>query len=114
MEQQAMRINNVGPLIVTPVEPRIEVGNTRAVDAIRAYTPGEAQGREAPVPIPAREEAPPEPEVESERRGQRNDRRGEDRRKRQVPVLIDTRVGERRASARRDQDAGPAHIDVEV
>jgi len=109
-----MRINNVGPLIVTPVEPRIEVGNTRAVDAIRAYAPGEAQGQEAAVPIPAREEAPSEPAVEGERRERRNDRRGEDRRKRQVPVLIDTRVAERRASARREQDAGPAHIDVEV
>jgi hypothetical protein len=114
MEQQAMRINNVGPLIVTPVEPRIEVGNARAVDAIRAYTPGEAQAREAVMPVPEREEAVPEPVAEGERRRQRNDRRGEDRRKRQVPVLIDTRVGDRRSSARRDEDAGPTHIDVEI
>lgn len=109
-----MRINNVGPLIVTPVEPRIEVSTTRAVDAIRAYTPGEAQAQEAATPIPAREEAAPEPVAEGERRRQRNDRRGEDRRKRQVPVLIDTRVGDRRASARRDEDAVPSRIDVEV
>jgi len=109
-----MRINNVGPLIVTPVEPRVEVGNARAIDPIRAYTPGEAQAQETVVPVPTREEAPLEPIGEEERRKQRSDRRGEDRRKRQVPVLIDTRVGERRANARRDEDAVPVHIDVEV
>jgi len=109
-----MRINNVGPLIVTPVEPRVEVPNARAIDPIRAYTPGEAQAREAVVPVPARDEAPLEPVGEEKRSRQRSDRRGEDRRKRQVPVLIDTRVGERRASARRDEDAVPIHIDVEV
>lgn len=108
-----MRLNNVGPLIVSPVEPRTEVHNTRAVDPVRAYTPGEG-APEPPMPFPAREEAPAqEPVPEGERR-QRSDRRGEDRRKRQIPVLIDTRVADRRAASRRDEDAAPSRIDVEV
>jgi len=109
-----MRLNNVGPLIVTPVEPRTEVHNTRAVDPVRAYTPGEA-APEARMPIPARDEAPsPEPVPEVERRSQRSNRRGEDRRKRQIPVLIDTRVADRRAASRREEDTAPTHIDVEA
>jgi len=107
-----MRINNVGPLIVTPTEPRTEVATTRAVDPVRAYSPGEASP-EPPMPIPTREEAPA-PAPEGERR-QRSERRGEDRRKRQIPVLIDTRVGDRRAAGRRTEDeAQPVRIDVEV
>lgn len=108
-----MRINNVGPLIVTPTEPRIEVGNARAVEPIRAYTPGE-RSPETPMPVIVREEQPATVEVPEGERRQRNDRRGEDRRKRQIPVLIDTRVADRRASARRTEDEAPAHIDIEA
>lgn len=108
-----MRINTLGPLVVTPAEPRAEVGNTRAVDPVRAYTPGGA-GPEPAMPVPVREEsAVTAPTPEGERR-QRSERRGEDRRKRQVPVLIDTRVADRRASARRNEDAAPTSIDVEA
>ncbi len=108
-----MRLNNVGPLIVTPVEPRTEVHNTRAVDPVRAYTPGERTA-EPPAPLPAREEAPaPDAPPEGERR-RRSERRAEDRRKRQIPVLMDTRVADRRAASRRDEDLAPVHIDVEA
>jgi len=108
-----MRINNVGPLIVTPAEPRTEVGNTRAIDAVRAYSPDERRP-ETPVPVLAQEEPAVPPEEPPGERRQRDDRRGEDRRRRQVPVLIDTRVADRRASARRTEDDAPGHIDVEA
>jgi hypothetical protein len=41
-------------------------------------------------------------------------RRGEERRKRQVPVLLDTRVGPRRTERRRDEDATPGNVDLEA
>jgi hypothetical protein len=72
---------------------------------------GEATPRALPAaPVPAA--APDQAAVEVERRQQV--RRGEDRRKRQIAVLIDTRVGQRRAVSRRLQDAAPSSIDVEA
>jgi len=52
----------------------------------------------------------PEPSVE--RRQSR--RRGNDRRKQQVAVLIDTRVDQRRNSRRRDEDDAPRRVDTQA
>jgi hypothetical protein len=41
-------------------------------------------------------------------------RRSVDRRKRQLPVLIDTRVAQRRRARRRVADAAPSTIDIEA
>lgn len=41
-------------------------------------------------------------------------RLGEDRRKQQVPVLLDTRVGERRKTQRRIEDPPPPAVDFKV
>ena len=41
-------------------------------------------------------------------------RTGEDRRKQQLPVLLDTRVGERRRTQRRVEDPPPPAVDFKV
>lgn len=41
-------------------------------------------------------------------------RMGEDRRKQQMPVLLDTRVGERRKTQRRVEDPPPPAVDFKV
>ena len=41
-------------------------------------------------------------------------RRGNDRRKQQVAVLIDTRVDQRRNSHRRDEDDAPRRVDTQA
>jgi hypothetical protein len=41
-------------------------------------------------------------------------RRGEDRRKQQVRVLVDMRVSQRRRQRRRDEDTPPPNIDVKA
>lgn len=41
-------------------------------------------------------------------------RSGQDRRKQQLPVLLDTRVGERRRSQRREEDPAPSAVDFKV
>jgi hypothetical protein len=108
-----MRINSVGTPVVTSPEQSAEVGAARAVRAVRARTPAPAETPANPVPAapaPAAQSAPVL--AEAERRQQ--SRRGEDRRKRQAPVLIDTRVGQRRAQRRRAQDEAPPSIDVEA
>jgi hypothetical protein len=107
-----MRINTIGAPVITPSDRSLEVGATRAVRPVEVRTPepGETQARPLPaIPAPAAQPLP----AEAERRQQA--RRGEDRRQRQVAVLIDTRVGQRRAQRRRAQDEVlRASIDVEA
>ncbi|MEW6314726.1 MAG: hypothetical protein AB1513_11930 [Pseudomonadota bacterium] len=94
------------PGVVNPVRP--------AADALNAprqrYRPV-APRPEGNPPFPqVAEEAPPRPEA---RQGE--DRRSEDRRKVQVPVILNTRVGQdRRRQSRRDEDEPPTGISVKV
>lgn len=65
--------------------------------------PGQsAEQRDNAAPLPAVERR------DTERRS------GQDRRKQQVKVLLDTRVGERRKSQRRDEDPPPPAVDFRV
>ena len=105
-----MRINTVGTPVVTPPERSVEVTATSAVARVDARTPGAAGTPARPVPAPVGEPVPVP--VQAERRQQ--SRRGADRRQRQVAVLIDTRVAQRRAARRRAQDGAPDNIDVEA
>jgi len=104
-----VRINNVGPQVVVPPEVR------GPVDEVRATRPISAQGAAAysggRIVVEAMG-AQPAPSVVQERRA--TPRRSDDRRKRQVPVLIDTRVAERRTLRRRADDEPAPSIDVEA
>jgi hypothetical protein len=106
-----MRLNAVPPAIVTPPEVRSEVGGVAGTRAIGAHPSGSA----ITVPVrPAPEETPPAPVQESAAERRQLARRSEDRRKRQVPVLLDMRVGPRRTSRRRVDDEAPPSIDVKA
>jgi len=104
-----MRINNVGPQVVVPPEVRASVDQVRATqainpEAIAVYSGGRPIVEPmAPQPVPA--------PVQERRQGSR---RSDERRKQQIPVLIDTRVSERRVQSRRLDDGPPRSIDVAV
>lgn len=112
-----MRLNAPTPPVFT-VPDTVPVAG---VEGIRPTTPiGEgpggqpsAEGRPAPPPP---ETPPAEPEIPEADRRARSDRRADDRRRRQIPVLIDTRSGrDRRASARREDDEPPpGSVDIKV
>ena len=103
------RINNIGTPAVVPPERSPQVG------AVRGTTPIGQQTSGTPAPAPAAPaasgEAAPPPSA-SERR--QLSRRGPDRRTRQVPVLIDTRVSQRRKKRRRNLDTPPDSVDVDA
>jgi hypothetical protein len=104
-----VRINTIGTPLVTRPDSPLQVEQTRAVTPVQARSPG--TGESSPAPLPER--APVAAvAVQAERRQQV--RRGEERRTRQVAVLIDTRVAERRAARRRAQDDAPPSIDIEA
>ena len=86
-----MRINTIGTPVVTLPERTLQVGGARAVIPVEARNPGtgEAAARAA-AGAPILPDAPASAVVEQERRQQV--RRGEDRRKHQVAVLIDRLV----------------------
>lgn len=103
-----MRINAPSP----PVFSVPDTGPVQAVENARAVTPvpsegGGGQAMEQPPQQPETEEGPlPGEEGFAERRGPT--RRAEDRRQRQLPVMIDTRGGQdRRRQRRRDEDEPP-------
>jgi hypothetical protein len=107
-----MRINTIGTPLVTRPEDSLQVGAAPVATPVRARTSGAGEMLERPAPLPAATGyAPAEPAI-IERRQQ--SRRGEDRRKRQIAVLIDTRVAQRRVTRRRAQDEVPASIDLEA
>lgn len=106
-----MRINTIGTPVVTRPEASRAVGAAGAITPVQPRTPGSGGAQQQPVPQGPAPVAQPV-SVPAERRQQV--RRGDDRRKRQLPVLIDTRVGQRRAQRRRAQDEAPSSIDVEV
>lgn len=112
-----MRLNAPTPPVFT-VPDTVPVAG---VDGIRPTAPiGEGPGRQPPAEarpaLPEPETPPPAPEIPDTDRRARSDRRAEDRRQRQIPVLIDTRTGrDRRASARReDDDPPPGLVDIKV
>jgi hypothetical protein len=104
-----MRVNTIGTAPVTPPEVRPEVGATRPVAPVGAQTP---RPEVPPVPASAPRAEPAQASAATERR--RSARRADDRRKKQVPVLIDTRVTQRRKGRRRAADAAPSNIDIEA
>ncbi len=104
-----MRINNVGPQVVIPSGVRDSVDGVRATEPIGSPSASAYSGGRILV---EQMEVQPAPVVIQERRELQ--RRGVDRRKQQLPVLIDTRVAERRVSRRRGDDAAPPAIDVEA
>jgi hypothetical protein len=104
-----MRINETPPSIVT------RPATTSSVIGVSAGAAVGGQGNPAAQAVLVREQTPapaPVPPVEAERRAYV--RRSEERRKLQVRVLMDTRVGQRRTARRRAADETPASIDVEA
>jgi hypothetical protein len=102
-----VRINAPPPPVFTvPDAPSIG-----PVDATRTIAPVDGGNRGAGDLARMYERLPPEPPGTPwqglvERRAQEVMRRGEERRQRQLPVMIDTRTGrERRQAARRAADA---------
>ena len=115
-----MRINFLTPSIVgrrsTSPQPT-EVGSASRIAAQTAGVPARpAQasrtGSDAIVSNVTAANGAVVPEPSVERRQSR--RRGNDRRKQQVAVLIDTRVDQRRNSRRRDEDDVPRRVDTQA
>ncbi len=112
-----MRLNAPTP----PVFTVPDIVPVAGVESIRPVAPiGEGSGRQPssegrPAPPPPETPAP-EPAIPETDRRARPERRAEDRRQRQIPVLIDTRSGrDRRASARREDDEPPpGSVDIKV
>ena len=104
-----MRINNVGPQVV------IRPGVRDSVDQVRATSPVSAQSASAyagaRILVESMEPQPVAPVVQERRQAPR---RTEDRRKQQVAVTIDTRVGQRRNVRRWADDEAATTIDVEA
>jgi hypothetical protein len=106
-----MRLNAVPPSIVTPPEARSEVSGVAGTRAIGAHASGSAIVMPA---RPAAEGAPPAQVQEPAGERRQLERRSEDRRKRQLPVLLDMRVGPRRTNRRRADDETPPSIDIKA
>jgi hypothetical protein len=104
-----VRINNVGPQVVVPPEVRGPVDEVRATRPVNAQGAAAYSGARILVETTG---ALPTQAVIHERRA--TPRRSDERRKRQLPVLIDTRVGERRTVRRRADDEPAPSIDVEA
>jgi hypothetical protein len=92
--------------------PQRSAAGARQVEpaaAVQALREGETS---TPSPPAAELPGPLAKPPEQERR--QAVRRAEDRRREQVPVLVDTRVAQRRKSRRRRRDQRPSKIDVEA
>ncbi len=105
-----MRINAIGTPPLTAPEVRSELGAAPRVNPVDSRPQG-PPGAQPLLPLPGGSEPVLQP-VQGDRRSA--ERRGTERRQRQVPVLIDTRVSQRRVQRRRAEDEPPASIDVEV
>jgi len=104
-----MRINDPPLAQVERPDMRGPLGAIAAVRPISPQTPAPAAPQTVPV---ERTEAPPAVAERAERR--QRARRGEDRRKEQRSVMLDTRVAQRRLMRRRTEDVAPAAVDVEA
>jgi hypothetical protein len=109
-----MRINSDPPHIVVPPEVRPEVGGVGGTRAVAPIGAQPAAGTAAPPAGPAAAERPPVNPAPTAIERRATARRGEDRRKQQVRVLVDMRVSQRRRQRRRDEDAPPPSIDVKA
>jgi hypothetical protein len=105
-----MRINTVEPSIVRRPDEGAQPGGVSAVNRIGAQPAGSPEGQARP--IRTRSIATIAPEPAGERR--QFSRRGDDRRKKQLPVLIDTRVDQRRTNRRRGEDEAPPSVDIQA
>lgn len=108
-----MRINDVGSLPITPVDSRPEIEAPRPVRTVDPVTAESRQddGRRQPLPLP---DEPPPASVPPTVNRRMVDRRVEERRKQQIPVLIDTRVADRRVARRRQDDPPPPSLKIEA
>ena len=105
-----MRINDAPATTVVTFPGAAGPGMVTGIATARAVEP---QGNPAAQTLLQREPAPPVPApAEADRRG--HVRRAQERRKQQVRVTIDTRIGPRRMARRRVEDDAPAAIDVEA
>jgi hypothetical protein len=102
-----MRINDTPPVNITRPEARGPVAGVAAGSAV-----GSRGGNPAVQNLAEHAEPPQPAQTAAERREQA--RRAEERRKQQMRVLIDTRVGRRRAAKRRVADDAPASVDVQA
>jgi len=104
-----VRINAVPPSIVTAPELAPQVGDVPRTAAIGPQTPS-AAGYVLQTP------AAQQPLQPATGAGERRllARRSEDRRKRQVAVLLDLRVGRRRTNRRRADDEAPSSVDIKA
>jgi hypothetical protein len=107
-----MRINADPPRIVIPPEVRPNVG---AVGGSRSVSPIGAQPAGAPAAMPPASGPGPQAVAPAAPSAERRQfvRRGDERRKQQVPVLLDMRVEQRRRQARREEDE-TSSIDVKA
>jgi len=110
-----MRLN-VSPLAIFPAPDTLPV---RGIDGVRVVQPvnNEAPGnREAPAPRPVPQtyrRAPGETGFMEQRAMMA--RRGVERRRQQLAVMLDTRSGEdRRKQSRREQDEPPASVNIKA
>jgi len=104
-----MRLNAVPPSIVSQPTVGSEIGGIVAARGIGA------QGSAAvlvPRPRPAEPEVATPAQAPVERR--LLDRRGEERRKQKLPILIDMRSGSRRTARRRAGDAPATSVDTKA
>ena len=104
-----MRINNVGPQVVIAPDVRGSVDQVRATAPVSPQSPSTYAGGR--IVIETLQQQQPAQPVQERRQFPR---RGAERRKQQVAVTIDTRVGERRLVRRRADDEPPPSIDVEA
>ncbi len=106
---------NVPPLPVFQIPSTLGtvegVGNVPPVKTVReegVSEGGTGNGASSPESDQRDSESPQTDRRATERRS------GEDRRKQQIPVLLDTRVGERRKTQRRPEDPPPPAVDFKV
>ena len=104
-----MRINNVGPQVVIAPDVRGSVDQVRATAPVSPQSASTYAGGR--IVIEAVQQEPAPPPVQERRQFPR---RGAERRKQQVTVTIDTRVGDRRVLRRRADDEPPTSIDVQA
>ena len=105
-----MRINETPPLNITRMDSGSPVTEVAGVSAIGS----QGQGAAAPGPIPYGRDQPMQASPTAEERRQAS-RRNEERRKRQLKVLMDTRVRQRRTARRRNQDLPPdSSVDIQA
>ncbi len=105
-----MRLNAVPPSNVSQPGAGSEIGGIASARAIGAQGSGASLivRQEPPEPgVPAQTQAPA---VERRRLG----RRGDERRKQKLPILLEMRVGPRRTGRRRASDEAPPSVDTKA